>query len=315
MIAFTVVIPSLNQAYFIQKTIDSVLDQNYPYKQIIVIDGGSTDETIQILESYSEEILAISEPDEGQSQAINKGFQLSTSSHVSWLNSDDILYPGALERVANFFARHPDTKILYGNCEYIDTADRVLKKYPAQPYSYKDLVENAHNYIPQPATFFAREILSTVGSINEQLHFVMDFEYWLRSGKVFNLVHIPETLAALRVHPDAKSKKDLFNFARELELVYKQIILPDQELGEIDKTKAMANMYYRAAHSAYWSPHHRSALQFAFKGLQLEQYLPRRLFFQCLLARVGFHMKAFVNNPYEIPENPEAIPVDRNRAS
>lgn len=306
MISFVIVIPSLNQGVFLERAINSALNQDYPYKQVFVIDGGSTDTTHQILRAYSDKILVVSEPDDGQSQAINKGFRFAKSSYLSWLNSDDILYPGALRIVANAIDHNPAAKIIYGDCKYIDVEDSVIKPYPTQPFSYTSLVEEALNYIPQPATFFSRELLTTVGSINEQLHYLMDFEYWLRSGKLYSFNYIPETLAGMRIHPAAKSKKNLLHFASELELVYQQTILADHGLKDIDKMKAMSNMYYRAAHTTYWSSNHRPALQYAWKGLKLDGFRPRRLFFQCLLANLGIHMKWFVKNPYAMPKEPVA---------
>ena len=150
-IFFSVIVPSLNSSKFIRGTIDSIVQQKYPHKEIIVIDGVSTDETLLILEEYQNFIQLISEKDSGQANAINKGLRMASGEIVSWLNADDILFPDCLETVANVFFNRPAADIVYGRCDYIDATGFGIKPYPTQAYDYQELVEKANNFFPQPA--------------------------------------------------------------------------------------------------------------------------------------------------------------------
>ncbi|TLM99816.1 glycosyltransferase, partial [bacterium] len=122
----SIVIPSYNQGKFIRRTIDSILNQGYPDLELIVMDGGSTDETLAILQSYGDRIAWHSAPDSGQTQAVNNGWKRATGQILGWVNSDDILLPGALRAAVDRFQSQPEIQWLYGNCRYIDARDRVL---------------------------------------------------------------------------------------------------------------------------------------------------------------------------------------------
>lgn len=206
----SIITPSYNQANFIERTIQSVLGQNYPDLQYIVMDGGSTDGTLNILKKYSRQITWRSEVDRGQSNAINKGLRLATGDIVAYLNSDDTYQPCAFERVADFFENHPDKQWAYGKCKIINENDREIrrpitayKNLLLKKYSYKKLL--TENFISQPATFWRRELHDEIGYLNEIEYFCMDYEFWLRLGQKYAPGVIDAHLANFRCHPGSKS--------------------------------------------------------------------------------------------------------------
>jgi len=206
----TIVTPSYNQAHFIQRTIDSILGQEYPNLEYIVMDGGSKDGTVEILKSYGKQIIWKSEKDGGQSEAINKGLRMATGEIVAFLNSDDTYEPGAIERVVKFFEANPSKKWVYGKCRIVDENDREIrrpitwyKNIKLKKYTFRKLL--AENFISQPATFWKHELLDEIGYINEDEHYTMDYEYWLRIGQKYPAGVINAYLADFRMYSTSKS--------------------------------------------------------------------------------------------------------------
>ena len=203
----SIIVPSYNQGRFIGSTIRSILNQNYRNVEVIVIDGGSTDDTLDVLELFRERITYVSERDKGQSDAINKGFRKAHGEIVTWLNSDDI-YPDrtAICRIVSAFTNNPEYDFVYGNFIEIDANNRVLKIYKRPRYSHARLLRIG--YISHPATFFRRLVIDAM-LVCENLHYAMDLEYWLRAHSLnFKFKHIDFLVAAERVHADAKCVKD-----------------------------------------------------------------------------------------------------------
>lgn len=200
----SIITPSYNQAVYIEATIQSVVAQNYPHLEHLIIDGGSTDGTLSILQKYHH-LNWISEPDIGQANAINKGFKKSTGEIVAWLNSDDIYLPGVLHRVAEFFNTYPHIDIIYGDYHLIDQHSNVLLRKQEIPFDYNILLYGL-DYISQPTTFFRRSVFERVGYLDETLHYGLDWEYWLRlADNGCQFAHLPYYLAATRWHTDAKT--------------------------------------------------------------------------------------------------------------
>ncbi|HEX3978090.1 MAG TPA: glycosyltransferase family 2 protein [Solirubrobacteraceae bacterium] len=206
----TVVTPSYNHAHFIERTIDSVLGQGYPELEYIVVDGGSTDGTVDILKRYGDHLIWSSEPDRGQSDAINKGLRRATGTVVAFLNSDDTYAPGALHRVGEFFEAHPGLMWAYGKCRIIDEHDREIrrpitwyKNALLRNYSFRKLL--AENFISQPSTFWRRVLHDEIGYLNEDEHYVMDYEFWLRVGERYRAGVIDAYLANFRMYEASKS--------------------------------------------------------------------------------------------------------------
>ncbi len=201
----SIVTPSLNQRRFIEATIESVLSQDYPHIEYIVVDGGSTDGTLDVLARYDGRLRWISEPDRGQSDAINKGFRRSRGSILAWLNSDDVYLPGAVRSAVEQLAGQPDAAMVYGDGYLIDESGRVTGRFPAtEPFDLWKLVY-VLDYILQPSAFFRRDAVEAVGYLDEHLHWGMDWDLFIKIGKRFRVDYLPKPLASLREHRSAKT--------------------------------------------------------------------------------------------------------------
>ncbi|MBV8226024.1 MAG: glycosyltransferase [Verrucomicrobia bacterium] len=204
MNSLAVVTPSFNQGKYIRQTIESVLAQRVQNLQYMVIDGGSTDETVEVLGSFGGKLKWISEPDRGTADAINKGFHSVGGEVLGWLNSDDIYYDGALESVQEFFEKNPDVDVVYGDADHIDADGSFIEKYPTEPWSWERFHEVC--FISQPAAFFRRRVFERFGALDVRYPHCVDYELWIRwakSGAIFQ--HLPKTLAATRLHAEAKT--------------------------------------------------------------------------------------------------------------
>lgn len=200
----SIVTPSFNQVRFIRQAIESVQTQEYPRVEHIVVDGGSTDGTIEVLEQNSGAITWVSEPDRGQTDAINKGFRMAHGEILTWLNSDDMYLPGTLETIVRVFNEHPDVDLVYGDCDAIDENGAFRYAIHGRPFDRRVLLDKV-NFIEQPATFFRRRALDEVGPLDESLHYTMDFDLWLRMSAGHRALYIPARLAACRKHSEAKT--------------------------------------------------------------------------------------------------------------
>lgn len=206
----SIVTPSLNQGEFIEETILSVLSQDYPRLEYLVMDGGSSDDTLRVLEKYSGRIKWVSEADKGQTNAINKGLRLTDGGIVGYLNADDLLLPGSLRKVAGVFTRHPGAVWAIGKCRIVDGDNNEIRKPITR---YKNILLKLGgfpllvmtNYISQPATFWRRDALDTAGFLDENLHYVMDYDYWLRLYSRYSPVFLPDYLASFKIHPSSKT--------------------------------------------------------------------------------------------------------------
>ena len=207
----SVVTPSYNQGPFIRRTIDSVLEQTGDFElEYRIYDGGSTDETLDILRSYGSRLRWHSERDHGQVDAINKGLRAATGEIVGWLNSDDVLAPGALQRVAQTFAARPALEWVHGRCDVIDAEDRVIrgwisayKHWCSLHYSYSRLL--TENLISQMTVFWRRRVLDEIGYVNPELKLAFDYDLWLRLGRRSDPVYIRERQASFRWYETTKS--------------------------------------------------------------------------------------------------------------
>lgn len=201
----SIVTPSLNQGQFIEATIESVLSQDYPRLEYIVVDGGSTDGTLDVLRRYERRLEWISEPDRGQSHAINKGFRRSRGEILAWLNSDDTYLPGAVSAAVEHLLQHPECAMVYGEGHLIDERGGVIRRFPAtEPFNLWKLVY-VIDYILQQTAFFRREALDVVGDLDEQLHWGMDWDLFIRIGKRFRVDYLPRDMANLREYRTAKT--------------------------------------------------------------------------------------------------------------
>ena len=201
----TVVTPSYNQGRFIRDTIESVLSQEYPNVEYIVIDALSTDETAAICAEYGDRLTFISEKDRGQSDAINKGFKMARGEIVAWLNSDDVFLPGAIGHVVEAFLREPDLGAVYGEGYQIDIDGNVKQRFSVtEPFNLWKLVYMS-DYILQQTVFFRREVFDDVGLLDDTLHYGMDWEILIRIGKRHMLRYLPYYMGSIREYGEAKT--------------------------------------------------------------------------------------------------------------
>lgn len=204
----SIITPSYQQGHYIEETIRSVLAQDYPNFEHIVIDGGSTDETIRVLEKYPH-LRWISEPDLGQSHAINKGILMASGEIIAYLNSDDLYRPGAFRAVAAFFEANPDARIVTGDCDYVDGQSRVTGHLKARYEGIGGLIRHwgwdRWHCIPQQSTFWRRDLLAETGLFDTGLHMAMDYDMWLRAAERTPIHTLPVTLAAFRLTDGTKT--------------------------------------------------------------------------------------------------------------
>jgi glycosyltransferase involved in cell wall biosynthesis len=201
----SVITPSYNQGHFIEETIHSVLGQNYPNLEFSVFDGGSTDQTVEVLKKFSSGLsFWRSEPDAGQAAAINEGFQRATGDIFCWLNSDDLHFENTLSTVADLLGPCLDQPVVvYGGCVIFDDRTRRQETRPATPFS-QSLLETVE-FFDQPSVFWTRKAWEMVGPLDENLHYGFDWEWFLRAGKVCRFVRTDAMLSCYRIHETHKS--------------------------------------------------------------------------------------------------------------
>lgn len=214
----SIITPSYNQAKFIEDTIQSVLQQSYKNFEHIIVDGGSTDGTIEILRKYPH-LKWISEKDRGQSNAINKGFHMASGKIVAWLNSDDYYERNIFAEIADYFNKNSGCNFLYGDIVFVDEKKQPVRHISGDVMGYHKLLENP-DLIRQPSSFWRRSVLEEVGMIDENLHMVMDFEFFLRIAKKYEMHYINRNISYFRFYSNGKTsrlkKKQIYELTRIL---------------------------------------------------------------------------------------------------
>jgi glycosyltransferase involved in cell wall biosynthesis len=247
----SVVIPCLNSAQFVCQAIDSVLAQDHAPIECIVVDGGSTDGTLKLLERYADRIRWVSEPDRGHAHAINKGWGMSRGQVLAWLNADDCwVRPHAVRSAMDYLQRHDQVDVVYGDCLWIDSEGRTRGPVYAHPWDLQHAVEFADHCIPQPAAFIRRRILQKVGLLDERI-FTKDRELWLRIGRAGTIHHLPRPLAM------ARNTRGISDDGRRVapaivEVTRKFFACRPLPSGfDALRRRAMSNAYLRGAYYAY----------------------------------------------------------------
>jgi glycosyltransferase involved in cell wall biosynthesis len=200
----TVVTPSYQQSRWLERSIESVLGQGYPDLEYIVLDGGSTDGSLAVIERHADRLARWSSgPDGGQAAAIDAGWRSATGDVLAWLNSDDFYLPGTLEIVGRWFADHPDRGFVYGRCRLVDLDGTPLGVIGG-PYSRRGLLFS-HQMIPQPAAFLRRDLVEDAGFLDPGLRYSMDYDLFLRASTLDRPAFLPRVLAEATIHPNAKT--------------------------------------------------------------------------------------------------------------
>jgi glycosyltransferase involved in cell wall biosynthesis len=208
----SIITPSFNQAAFLKETINSIAGQDVDVRvEHIIMDGGSTDGSVELLETMGSRVTWQSDPDKGQADAVNKGIQMATGDIIGWLNSDDLYQPGALQVVTVYFRNHPECRWLYGRCRIIDDKGKErwnwvtrYKNAFLKKFTLAKLLRE--NFISQPAVFFRKELFEEAGGLDLSLKYAMDYDLWLRFGRITPAGVINKDLASFRRHKSSKSE-------------------------------------------------------------------------------------------------------------
>ncbi len=190
-------------AGFLRETIDSVLAQDWPHVDYLVMDGGSRDGTRELLESYGQRIRWVSEPDGGQADAVNRGFERTRGELFTFLNADDIYRPGALRAAVEGFARNPDAGAVYGDADFVDRGGETVVRYPVRDFDRERLMHEC--FVCQPAAFVRRDAWAAVGGLDAELRYALDYDLWIRLSQRRSMVRVAGTLATSRMHAANKS--------------------------------------------------------------------------------------------------------------
>jgi len=210
----SVITPSFNQARYLEAAIQSVLGQDYPRIEFILIDGASTDGSVEIIKKHESGLAYwVSEKDSGQAEAINKGLARATGEIVAWLNSDDYYLPEAVSSVVKVFEENPDVVMVYGDVLAVEKQGRAINVLKSRQLSLEDLL--CFQIIGQPAVFFRREAYEKTGGLDITFHFLLDHHLWIRIARQGEILHIPQILAAARYHAEAKNRAKAAQFGRE----------------------------------------------------------------------------------------------------
>jgi glycosyltransferase involved in cell wall biosynthesis len=271
----SIVIPSFNQGAFLEECLRSALDQSYPRKEVLVIDGGSTDSSRESLRKYERRLdFWVSEPDRGQAHALNKGWARAKGDILGWLNSDDRLEAGALEAIAAVYASHPGAAILYGDVQEIDQAGRVIGEKRMAGYGLRSLLLGKN--MGQPGVFLPRPTYAEVGGLVEGLHFALDFEYFLRVWTAFpdGGAHVPQTVASSRVWEEAKTLSRGGGFGEEYRSVLERYFAREDlplEIRGLRKKSLSRSVYFRQARIFLRGGKVRAGLGDLLKAMRLEE--------------------------------------------
>lgn len=240
----SIVTPSYTKGPYIEETLLSVRNQTYPRIEHIVIDGGSTDETLSILEKYYGDIVWVSEPDRGQSDAINKGWRRAHGEIIAYLNADDTYPPDAVATAVQYLNEHPDVGLVYGDGILTDETGKFIRTYHAGEFSLRDLVYCRDNIL-QPAVFLRRSVYDKIGEIDENLHLAMDLDYWIRAGLLFKVAYIPTPLATAKIYGDAKSVALMHKYVSDYEHILEKVFADPHLPTELASEKnAVYNYVY-----------------------------------------------------------------------
>ena len=242
----SIITPSFNQAPYLEQTIQSVLEQDYPRLEYIVVDGASTDNSLEIIKKYNDRLAYwISEKDSGQAEAINKGMARARGDILAWLNSDDYYLPDIISRVVKSFEENPDAVMVYGDMLAVNGTGQTINVLKYKQLSLQDLL--CFQIIGQPSVFFRRSALEKTGWLDTSFHFMLDNHLWIRLAQQGRILHVPQVWSAARYHAEAKNRARAAEFGREafrvLAWAKTQPALAEAMSGVERRALASANRY------------------------------------------------------------------------
>lgn len=210
----TIITPSYNQAPYLEQTIRSVLGQDYPHLEYMIVDGGSTDQSVEIIKKYANRLAYwTSQKDNGQAEAINKGLKRANGEIIAWLNSDDYYMRNTVSVAVRTFEMNPDASLIYGDMLAVDGEGKTLNVLKYKQLSLQDLL--CFQIIGQPSVFFRRSALDKAGLLDPTFHFLLDHHLWIRLAQYGKIVHVPQVWSAARYHPEAKNRARAAEFGHE----------------------------------------------------------------------------------------------------
>jgi glycosyltransferase involved in cell wall biosynthesis len=205
MTLVSIITPSYNQAIFLERTILSVLNQTYPEIEYFIVDGGSQDDSVNVIHKYQDKLKGwVSEKDQGQTDAINKGFAMANGDILAWINSDDTYEPDAIKLAVEYLEAHPEVGLVYGDTKFINEKDEVIGTFPAAVTNYAKL-RQGYVHIPQQASFFRASLWKQVAPLDPSFYFAMDYDLWVRLAKLSGIAYIHRHMANFRLHGEAKT--------------------------------------------------------------------------------------------------------------
>lgn len=210
----SIVTPSFNQARFLEKTMRSVLEQDYPHLEYLVADGGSTDGSVEIIQRYAKRLTWwVSEKDGGQADGINKGFSRATGKYIAWINSDDFYQPGAIRAAVEELEANPDVGMVFGDVQVVDESGKVLNHLHYGNWGLKELM--SFHIIGQPAVFMRRSVLEQAGYLDTRFNFMLDHHLWLRVARLAGVRYVPQLWAGAHYHEDCKNLAQAAEFGKD----------------------------------------------------------------------------------------------------
>lgn len=247
----SIVTPTYNQANFLPETIESVLTQDYPNIEYIVLNDGSTDDTEEILKRYDGKIYWETQSNVGQTATINKGWKMSKGSILAYLNSDDTYYvSNAISLAVDYLNKNVNTGVVYGGSVYIDGNGKELGYYNSHDFNYDEVFFTCKNPIPQPSAFIRRNVVDTVGSLDDSVYYSMDWDFWLRAGLQFRIDYLPVLLSTYRLHAESKSLAAARKAAKDTLYIYRKLFSSQDSLPESIRNRqelVWGNVYMKTA--------------------------------------------------------------------
>jgi glycosyltransferase involved in cell wall biosynthesis len=288
MTLVSIITPSYNQAAYLEQTILSVLNQDFSRIEYILVDGASTDGSVEIIKKYAGKFSYwVSEKDRGQADAINKGFARATGDIVAWLNSDDYYLQGTVSAAVKVFEENPDAVLVYGNMLAVDEHSKTFNTLSYKQLTLEDLL--CFQIIGQPAVFMRRSALNKTSGLNPDFHFLLDHLLWIHIAKQGKILHVDQTWSAARYHAEAKNRAKAAEFGREAFRI----------LDEVAQDKTLAPVFAMVSRRARASAHRvdsRYLLDGGLSAKSLSAWL-RALFIYppTALARMNIFVSAILN--------------------